>query len=126
MELDGLPDDLTKSDGHSVANHPTNRFEAIFIVRLHELVGGRKGLENRALAQRESPVLFGVSKATVAKAEELCRDSWRGFVPFHSAIDTGVGLAGSDTMAIGNQFRGPVSPCTAGFRSAHAAEIQRR
>ena len=126
MAIDSLPDDLTKSDGHGVANHPTNGLEVVFVTRFEELVRGWKRLKNRALAQREGSVLFRVSKATVAIAEELCGDSWGGFPPFHSAIDTGVGLAGSDTMAIGNQFLRPVSPCTARFRSTHAAEIQRR
>ena len=42
MEIDSLPDNLTKSDGHSIADHAANRFEAVFAVRLHEFVVGRE------------------------------------------------------------------------------------
>ena len=44
-----------------------------------------------------------MAETTVAKPEELRRDRRRWLVPFHSAVDAGVGLARFSAMTFGNQ-----------------------
>ena len=102
MALDGLADNLPESDWDSIPDHPADRLDPVFTIRLHELVVPRESLKNRALAKRYCAILLGVAKPSIAETIELCRDRRGWVIPFHTAIDTRIRLASLRLVAFGD------------------------
>src|SRR5690606_29086197 len=106
MPQDAPADDPPQSDGHRVADQAAQALEMDRRTLWDEGVVLRETLQDRSFAQRQRPILLGVSEATVAETVELGGEGRGGFVPNHAAIDTGVCPAAITAVTFRNQTFG--------------------
>ena len=110
MELDGVADDFAQSDRDGVADQPSDDLEAILVTRLDEHIISWERLQDRSFAQRDRPVLLGMTEAAVTEAVELRRDGGRRCIPFHPTVHAGIRPSFLLPMAFGDELVGPIAP----------------